>query len=344
MSSINEYNCPNCTAGLEFNPESQKWKCNYCFSEFNEDEVDAICKEKKGPSQEPIGDLDSYSCTSCGAELIADDTTAAAFCIYCNSHSIIKSRFSGKFKPKSVIPFKLGKEEAQEIYTKWINKKRFAPKGFKDKKEVEKITGIYVPFWLFDNNVRGHLNGEGIKVRTWSDKDYKYTQTKYYNVLRECTADYNGVPVDGLKKLDDSVMTGIEPYNYNELTDFSMKYMTGFMAEKYDVEVKEAADVANGRVKQYMSSRLDETVTGYSSFAKNSKRVAISNIEYSYAMLPIYLLVNEYEDKKYEFFINGQTGKIIGDTPIDRTNQIKFALFIFIISWLIIVFGGAAIV
>ena len=115
MSTITEYNCPNCNAGLEFNPETQKWKCNYCFSEFNEDEVDAMTKENTSHTEEHIGDLDSYTCTNCGAELIADDTTAATFCIYCRSHSIIKTRFSGKFAPKSVIPFKIGKEKAQEI-------------------------------------------------------------------------------------------------------------------------------------------------------------------------------------------------------------------------------------
>lgn len=344
MNSVNEYTCPNCKATLGFNPKSQNWKCDYCFSEFNKNEIDAKYEEKKESSQETTGNLNSYNCASCGAELLADDTTSATFCIYCNSHSIIKNRFSGKFEPKSVIPFKVGKEEAQEIYTKWINKKKFAPKGFKDKKEVEKITGIYVPFWLFNNNVEGHLYGEGTKVRTWSDKDYRYTQTKYYRILREGTANYSGVPIDGLKKLDDSTMMGIEPYDYSELSNFSMKYMTGFMAEKYDVEAEDASAVASERVKQYMNSRLSQTVTGYNSFHQNSSNVTINNTEYSYALLPIYLLVNEYKDKKYEFTINGQTGKIIGDAPIDRTSQVKFALFTFIISWLVCVFGGALIV
>ena len=291
MSTITEYNCPNCNAGLEFNPETQKWKCNYCFSEFNEDEVDAMTKENTSHTEEHIGDLDSYTCTNCGAELIADDTTAATFCIYCRSHSIIKTRFSGKFAPKSVIPFKIGKEKAQEIYRDWIKKKKFAPKGFKEKKSIEKITGIYVPFWLFDNNVRGELSGEGTKVHTWSDGDYNYTQTKYYSIIRECTSKYNGIPVE-----------------------------------------------------KYLSSRLAETVSGYSTFKQNSNRVTITKTDHSYAMLPIYLLVNEYKGKKYEFIINGQTGKVIGEAPTDHGSQIKYASILFIITWLIIVFGGAAIV
>lgn len=344
MSTITEYNCPNCNAGLEFNPEIQKWKCNYCFSEFNEDEVDAITKENTSHTEEHIGDLDSYTCTNCGAELIADDTTAATFCIYCRSHSIIKTRFFGKFAPKSVIPFKIGKEKAQEIYRAWIKKKKFAPKGFKEKKCIEKITGIYVPFWLFDNNVRGELSGKGTKVHSWSDGDYNYTKTKYYNIIRECTSKYNGIPVDGLKKLDDYLMEEIEPYNYGELTDFSIKYMSGFMVEKYNVDATEAKDVASKKVEKYLSSRLAETVSGYSTFNPNSNRVTITKTDYSYAMLPIYLLVNEYKGKKYEFIINGQTGKVIGEAPTDHGSQIKYASIIFIITWLIIVFGGAAIV
>lgn len=344
MSSISEYNCPNCNAGLEFSPESQKWECHYCCSEFNKDEFDVAYTEKKGPNQQPMENLNSYSCTNCGAELIADDTTAATFCIYCNSHSIIKNSFSGKFEPKSIIPFKFGKEEAKKIYSKWVNQRKFAPKGFKEKEEVEKITGIYVPFWLFDNTAKGQLNGEGIKISTWSDKEYKYTQTKYYSILRGCTAEYNGVPVDGLKKLDDSLILGIEPYDYNELTDFSMKYMSGFMAEKYDVEIDEAASIAHKRVKEYLSANLDKTVTGYNKFTQNSKVISVPKMEYSYAMLPIYLLITQYENKKYEFLINGQTGKIIGNPPIDRIKQIKYGLIVFIISWLIIVFGGALIV
>ncbi len=343
MSSIKEYTCPNCKAGLAFNPESQKLKCDYCLSEFSEAELDVNNNKNNESTQDSMDNLNSYSCASCGAELIADETTAATFCVYCNSHSIIKNRFSGKFEPKSIIPFKLSKEDAEEIYKKWIKQHKFAPNEFKDKTEVEKLTGIYIPFWLFNNSATGQLTGEGIKVKTWSDKNYKYTQTKYYNIIRECTAKYTGIPIDGLNKIDNSLMLGIEPYDYKELTDFSMKYMSGYMAEKYDVDASEAAYVASERVKQYLGASLSETVKGYSKFTKNSNICNITNIDYSYIMLPLYFLSNEFNGKKYEFIINGQTGKIIGDTPIDRKSQFKFAFIIFLICWLIIAIGGAII-
>lgn len=340
MDSVKGYKCKNCGGGLEFDPASQKWKCDYCFSEFDKHEIETETPLEDS-LKESMPELDSYHCTSCGAELIADSTTSATFCLYCRNHSIIKSRFSGKFKPKNLIPFKITKEQAEEIYKKWINKRIFAPKEFKKKEEIEKITGIYAPFWLFNCKGDGMISGEGTRTRTWTSGNYKYTQTKYYKVFRRGNAEYQKVPVDASKKLDDKFMHMIEPYNYNDLTDFSMKYMSGFMAEKYDVEASEAEGVMKARVGKYLEQRLKETVNGYSSFVTHEKKVSLSDIREEYSMLPIYLLNNKYKGKDHIFIVNGQTGKVVGDTPISRSRQFAFMGIVFVIVWGISVFGGA---
>ena len=340
MSSVKEYKCLNCKAGLEFDPPSQHWKCHYCFSEFSKSQLDAEYKQEE-PLDEEMPELDAYNCTSCGAELIADSTTSATFCLYCKNPTVIKSRFSGRFKPKSLIPFKLTKAQAEELYRKWISKRRFAPSEFKQKEEIEKVTGIYAPFWLFDCRAQGIIDGEGTQVRTWSKGDYRYTQTKYFRVYRKGSAEYQKIPVDASKKLDDKFMHMIEPYNYNELTDFSMKYMSGFMAEKYDVEAPEAGTVMEGRVKQYLEDRLRSTIKGYSSYSVLDKQIRLSDNTQDYSMLPIYLLINKYKGKDHVFIVNGQTGKVVGDTPISIKKQMLFASAVFAIVWLIAVFGGA---
>lgn len=340
MSSVEEYKCLNCKAGLEFDPPSQKWKCKYCFSSFTKEELDAVYKEEN-LSNEDVKELDVYRCSSCGAELIADKTTSATFCLYCKSPTIIKDRFSGKFKPKFLIPFKITKDQAKEKYSKWINKCLFAPTMFKQKDEVDKITGIYAPFWLFDCKAQGRIEGEATTVRTWSDGNYQYTQTKYYHVVRGGNAEYDRVPVDASIKLDDTLMHKIEPYEYESLSDFSMHYMTGFMAEKYDVEAEEAEKTMRQRVDGYIEQRLRSTVGAYSSFHVQSKHIDLSDLEQNYALMPIYLLVNNYKDKKHEFIINGQTGKVVGDTPISFIKQLIFAGSLFLAIWVIAVFGGA---
>jgi DNA-directed RNA polymerase subunit RPC12/RpoP len=340
MGSVKEYKCINCGAGLEFDPASQSWKCTYCFSEFSKDEIEtAFLKEQ--PLDRNMPELDSYHCTSCGAELIADNTTSATFCLYCRNHSIIKSRFAGKFKPKNLIPFKITKEQAKDIYKKWIGKRIFAPKEFKQKEEIDKVTGIYAPFWLFDCKGDGMISGEGTRVNSWTSGKYRYTKTKYYRVARKGNAEYHKVPVDASKKLDDKYMHMIEPYNYNDLTDFSMEYMSGFMAEKYDVEASAAETVMKERVEKYLEDRLKETVNGYSSFVAHEKKISVSDIHELYSMLPIYLLNNKYNGKDHIFIVNGQTGKVVGDTPISHLKQFMFTGVVFIIVWAISVFGGA---
>lgn len=339
MTSVKEYKCPSCGAGLDFDPPSQKWKCHYCFNEYEKHQFDKLGEEEV--PDEDMPELDSYICNSCGAELIADDTTSATFCIYCKSPAVIKSRFSGRFKPKSVIPFRLTKEQAKELYQKWIKKHIFAPKEFKNREEVEKVTGIYAPFWLFNCRADGFISGEATKVTSWRRGNYRYTQTKYYGVVRRGHSHYKSIPVDASKKLDDKYMHLIEPFNYNDMTDFSMKYMSGFMAEKYDVEATDAAAILSDRVKDYLSESLRSTVNGYSSCNIKNKKVNISETEQAYSMLPIYLLINKYKDKSHIFLVNGQTGKVVGDTPLCLPKQIFFAILVFVLVWIIAVFGGA---
>lgn len=120
-----------------------------------------------------------------------------------------------------------------------------------------------------------------------------------------------------------------------------MKYMSGFMAEKYDVEANDAAAILKDRVRDYLSERLRGTVNGYSSCSITSKNVNISEVKGNYSMLPVYLLVNKYKDKSHIFMVNGQTGKVVGDTPLCLPKQILFAVAVFLIVWIIGVFGGA---
>jgi DNA-directed RNA polymerase subunit RPC12/RpoP len=341
MSSVKEYKCLNCSAPLTFDPTSGKWKCHHCFSVFSKDELDEKNEDVSSENLDDDSELDSYRCSSCGAELIADKTTSATFCIYCKSSAIIKQRLSGQFKPKYVIPFKLTKDNAKSIYRTWIQKKLFAPSIFKRDDEIDKITGIYAPFWLFDCLAKGNTRGEGKKIRTWRSGDYEYTETKYYYVEREGNLSYEKIPVDASTKLDDKFMNMIEPYDYKELEDFSMHYMSGFMAERYDVEKEESQKVMKKRVEEFVNSRLNETISGYSSYLKHSSNTQLNDVEIDYALMPVYLIIDSYKDKKHMFLINGQTGKVVGETPIDHKKQLLFFLGISLGVFILSVLGGA---
>ena len=339
-NTVKEYKCLNCNAGLEFNPESQNWDCNYCFSRFTKEALDKVYVVDE-PTHEEMPELDSYHCTSCGAELLSDNTTSATFCVYCKNPTVIRSRFSGKFKPRFVIPFKMTKEKAKSIYSAWIKKRFFAPSEFKHQEEIEKITGIYAPFWLFDCTADGYIEGDATTVSSWRSGNYRYTKTRFFRVSRAGTMKYDNVPCDASKKLDDKLMHMIEPYSYADLKDFSMQYMSGFMAEKYDVDSNEAGQVIQGRVKQFVETTLKGTVNGYASFSVADSQVNLSDENHDYSMLPVYLLVNKYKGKEHKFMINGQTGKVVGETPISIGKMFAFGGALFAALTVLTIFGGA---
>ncbi len=342
MSNIKEYDCPNCGGPLRFNPEESGWKCDYCFSQFNKEEIDKIYGSVEEEGLDDIHeDLDTYHCESCGADLIAEENTSATFCLYCKSPTIIKQRFKGEFKPSYVIPFKVSNDQAKDMYRKWIGKKFFAPTAFKLDEEIDKVTGMYAPFWLFNCDAHGEISGIGKKISTWRSGDYEYTKTKTYHVERSGHIHYDRIPVDGSKKLDDKYMNMIEPFDYKELRDFTMHYLTGFLAEKYDVGSDETGKVMEEKAKGFVSNRVRSTVSGYTTFTPNINQAHIHNVEEHYALMPIYILMNKFRDKEYMFFINGQTGKIVGDCPIDHKRQAVFFAAVFAVAWIITVLGGA---
>lgn len=340
MEAVKSYKCLSCGSALEFDPESQKWKCHFCSSEYFKEELDSADRQEP-VVEEATPELDAYQCSNCGAEVIADSTTSATFCLFCKSPAIIKSRFEGKFRPSAQIPFKLTKSQAEDLYKKWIRKCLFAPKSFKDQEEIQKITGMYAPFWVFDCLAKGTLDGEATRVSHYTRGDYNYTLTKYYHVVREGRVEYERVPVDSSTKLDDELMQKIEPFDYTDLTDFSMQYLSGFLSEKYDVESSTAEEVMRERVEAYLEQRLMATANGYSLFVPTHKDVNLSDIQPEYVLLPVYLLTNSFRGKNHAFIVNGQTGKVVGETPISPARQMIFAAGLFLVLWIIAVLGGA---
>ena len=254
MAVLQEYKCPACGGALEFDSKLQKVKCPYCDSEYTMEELKSIDagldKESAsdGEQQTQVGNewteseesgLRSYVCQSCGGEIVGDATTAATACPFCGNPVVMMEQFSGMLKPDLVIPFKLDKNDAKAAFKKHISGKRLLPKTFKDENHIDEIKGIYVPFWLFDAHADASVTYDAETVRTWSDSDYNYTETKYYKAYRSGYTDFAAIPVDGSQKMADDLMESIEPYNLSEAVDFQTAYLAGYFADKYDVTAEQ---------------------------------------------------------------------------------------------------------
>ncbi len=369
-----KYQCPKCGGTLEFNPTKQMLVCEFCESEFHED----IFKPKTEPTaqapgaadaqgqepnmddsqyeqndtrvdwkvegyvkkQEVMGDQPGFNCTSCGAVVVSDGNTVATECMYCGNPVVIAGNVSGMVKPDMVIPFRIEKEKAEQLLKDFYKGKKLLPDAFTSGNRVKKITGMYVPFWLFSCNGNGNAKYTAKKVRSWSSGGYRYVETKIYSAYRSGTMAFEKIPVDASTKMEDDYMDGLEPYDYRDFKDFNTMYMAGYFSDKFDVDVSTSSVRADARVRESVVNALKETVKGYSSVTCDTASVNMVGEDIHYALLPVWMLNTKYEGKMYQFAINGQTGKVSGNLPVDKGKLLKYRLLITLAG--LIPFGAIA--
>lgn len=331
--SLTKFKCKNCLAELAFNPATQKWDCEYCRSSFTLEELSDIDKSfenKVNRDEEHVLEgvineegLTAYQCPNCGAEILADKETSATFCLYCKHPTVIPQQFRGDFRPQFVIPFMKTKEEAIAEFEKLIRGKRFVSKDFKDKKTISEIKGIYVPFWLYDILVKGDANYNCENVTTKRSGNTEIIKTDYYKAYRNMEISFEQIPIDASEKMEDSLMTSIEPYDYSKMVKFSPSYLAGFYSEKYTTDKEKAEERAQERARNSFLKSMDETVR-YSVVRRVSQNITYKDVTNKYVLLPVYIITVKYKGKPYLYAINGQTGKTAGNVPIHFP---KVALF-----------------
>ena len=328
---VMEYKCPCCNAGLTFGGGSQQLSCEYCGNSFDIDTVRAFNEsvatantedfhweetQHQQWSEEENDGMHSFLCPSCGGEIICEDTTAASFCPYCDNPTIMPTQVSGGLKPDAVIPFKKTQEDAKDAFLKLCKGKKLLPKFFTSEQRLEKITGMYVPFWLYDCD--GSFDGsfQATRLHVWADDEYEYTRTDHYLLKRSATGHFEGIPMDGSSKMDDVLMEAIEPFDYSELVDFDTAYLSGYLADKYDVESDAGIPRIQERVENSINQQIQSTLLGYATCVPTSRNLQVQHGKVRYILLPVWMLNTRYKDKIYTFAMNGQTGKMIGTFPI----------------------------
>lgn len=261
-------------------------------------------------------EANEYHCRNCGAVLITDLQTTATTCSFCGAGVVLSDRLTGNLAPAKVIPFTISKEDAQEAFKKWCRKGLLTPKDFMTADRIKNITGLYVPFWLFDLNGKGEVEATCTRVRRYTRGDWIYTETKYYYVYRKVDLNYLRIPCDASKKMDDTMMDKLEPYHYSNLKDFNLPYLAGYLAEKYDYDDNQLLPRVKNRVSSYVDSYIRSTIIGYSSVHYNRKNINIRKKNAYYTLLPVWLVCYDYKQAEHNFAMNGQTGKIVGKPPI----------------------------
>ena len=335
-TQVTNYQCLNCTGPLQFAGESGQLECGHCDTKFDVAVIEQVYADKEQEaasagvepqwdlsmaggdwSEEEASHLRGYSCPSCAAEIICDETTAATSCPYCGNPTVVPGQFTGQLKPDFVIPFKLDRDAAAAALRKHYKGKKFLPKTFADENHIGEIKGVYVPFWLFDGESNAYMRFHGTKVRKFTRGDVEITETDHYRLVREGSVAFEKVPVDGASKMPDAHMDAIEPFEYGDLKPFSTAYLPGFMADKYDEDAETCSKRANQRIVASTESAFRKTMAGYTTLTREYSNINLKKGDVNYALLPVWMLSTKWKGKDFLFAMNGQTGRLIGDLPVD---------------------------
>ena len=357
-TQVTNYQCPACTGPLHYSAKSGKLACDYCGSSFDVAEIEALYarKEAEAAAAKQAADakaeaaqaakaeaaeaaaasggwdtsdlsrdwgaeadgLRVYSCPSCGAELICDQSTAATACPYCGNPAIVPGQFSGALRPDYILPFRLSKDDAVQALRAHYKGKPFLPRSFTSANHIEQIQGVYVPFWLFDGGAEGAASYRASNTNVYETGDYEVTETRHYHVVRAGSLAFEKIPVDASSKMPDDHMDSIEPFDYAQLRPFSTAYLPGYLADKYDVTIDGSRDRADTRCRETLAQALRDTVTGYGACVTEREDIALRRGKVHYALLPVWLLSTKWNGQDFLFAMNGQTGKLVGDLPTDR--------------------------
>ena len=357
-TQVTNYQCPACTGPLHYSAKSGKLACDYCGSSFDVAEIEALYarKEAEAAAAKQAADakaeaaqaakaeaaeaaaasggwdtsdlsrdwgaeadgLRVYSCPSCGAELICDQSTAATACPYCGNPAIVPGQFSGALRPDYILPFRLSKDDAVQALRAHYKGKPFLPRSFTSANHIEQIQGVYVPFWLFDGGAEGAASYRASNTNVYETGDYEITETRHYHVVRAGSLAFEKIPVDASSKMPDDHMDSIEPFDYAQLRPFSTAYLPGYLADKYDVTIANSRDRADTRCREPLAQALRDTVTGYGACVTEREDIALRRGKVHYALLPVWMLSTKWRGQDFLFAMNGQTGKLVGDLPTDR--------------------------
>jgi len=423
------FKCPNCGGGLLFNPETQKSKCEFCLSEFTNQELaeisaaieakaraaaaetgtaapaaatgpgagtGAVSGAVPGPGASGAGGASGsaagagaavigggaaafgaagagaaasgtvmggsttagtaasaasaemqtpehmvgYVCDSCGAEVVTEDTTSATFCYYCHNPVLLTSRLSGVFKPDKIIPFQYTKEKAVSQFLNWAKRRKFVPASFYSAAQLEKITGLYVPYWMASYEAQVDYAAQGTTSRSWVSGNMEYTEIKDFAIERRGVIDVNSLQEIAMKKIDKGLIESVTPFDQSKTVDFAMSYLSGFFAEKYDITKEQVRPTIENRTRTYVATLVRDSIKGYSSVKENRNNVTIAPRSWFYTLFPIWVLTYQYHNKTYIYAVNGQNGKAHGELPVDQQKLSLVSIIIGACLLVLLLLGG----
>lgn len=308
------FKCKNCGGNVVYEPYRGRMHCPHCEGEDSEDTIQG-------------GSL--KQCVNCGAPIEVSEYASASRCEHCGCYIVFNERVEGVYEPHMILPFRISKTNAVLAMEAEFERRLFTPSDFLSAKSLEKMVGIYVPFWLYDYQARYDFAGEATKVKRWTRGDTEYVETSYFEIIRRMELKFDKIPVDASYEMDDSIMDLMEPYGYDLLRDFDPKYMSGFYGEIYNQSAPELEGRAQSKARSASETLMQDSLKGYDTVRPQRKDLNLQRGRVHYALMPVWQYLYRYRGRTYQYHVNGQTAKVIGTTPVSLGKVFAYGVSVF---------------
>ncbi|WP_438710571.1 DNA helicase PriA [Aquimarina muelleri] len=344
--------CSNCGAELKYKPGTSTITCEYCgHDEMIAPNQNGFQELELKPYLQEMGSL-SHSeeilmlhCKNCGANQHIEENYKSLHCVYCTMPLIIEYAYKEDWiLPGAVLPFQFDQKKSHQIFSKWVKGLWFAPNNLKKATlDPENTKGLYLPYWTFDAQLYANYTGERgdyyyVNVpytETVNGKTVSRTRQERRTRWSSASGNVTGFVDDTLIKAShqnkNPIPQKIANWNLDALESFNTSFLAGFVTEKYTIPLKDGHLSSTKEAEKIAVSWAKQDIGG------DTQRVhyvdmSLSNETFKHILLPVYISAYRYSGKKYNFFINGQTGAISGNRPYSF-----WKIFFFIVCILILV-------
>ena len=337
------YNCKNCGGALEYDISLEKLHCAYCGTDYDPYQYDRE-ENDNGVNEQQMFDVTVFTCPQCGGEITTTNLSATGFCTYCGANAVLTSRMGTARRPEAIIPFQKTKEDCRAAYEAFAKRAVYAPKEFRDPVYLDRFRGIYIPYWIYKVRFNDQVTVKG----TRSHRDGSYTVTDEYRLTCSVSGDYDGIPYDASSSFDDTIARMIAPYRAKSLRGFTPSILCGYYADTADVASSVYDEDAVETAANYAMRRVEKKLAkgGYTLDIpalpeEKAKLLGAKKEGVTGAMLPVWFLTWRRNDRVAYAIVNGETGKVAADLPVDMRRYLAgtaamavvlFLLFNFFLS------------
>ena len=346
--------CRNCGAELTYKPGSKQIKCEYCGHQetiiqdengFTELELMPYLQEMG--SQSHSEEILMLQCKNCGANQHVEENYKSLHCVYCTTPLIIEDAYKEDWiLPGAVLPFQFDQKKSHQIFSTWVKGLWFAPNNLKKATlDPQNTKGLYLPYWTFDAQLYATYTGQRgdyyyVSVpytTTVNGKTVQRTRQERRTRWRSVSGHVSGFVDDTLIKASNQrknpIPSKVSNWRLDALEAFNTSFLAGFVTEKYTISLKDGHLASTKEAEKIATSWAKQDIGG------DTQRVhgvdmSLNEQTFKHILLPVYISAYMFNGKKYNFFVNGQTGTISGNRPYSFWKI--FFLVLFIVSLILV--------